>query len=141
MGQKLTLAVLIFLFIFASSLVFSQEQITVTTYYPSPFGSYRDLRSNRLVVDPARAMPTVDGNVRWGAGKGELTTSQGSSIELGGSGTPYIDISNDLASDYDFRIILMGNNRLDIRGGETYFTNDDGTWARVRLQEVYFCAD
>lgn len=43
---------IIILFIFClSSLSFSQEQLTITTYYPSPYGSYRDLKvTNTLEV-------------------------------------------------------------------------------------------
>lgn len=33
-----------------SSLSFSQEQLTITTYYPSPVGSYRELRIEGSVV-------------------------------------------------------------------------------------------
>ena len=34
--------------IFSSS--FAEESITITTYYPSPYGSYRELRSKRLAI-------------------------------------------------------------------------------------------
>ena len=76
-----------------------EEQITITTYYPSPYGSYRELT--------------------WGNypnTRGTLKADQGSSIELGGSGTPYIDFSNDMSSDYDARIVLTGNDQLAIQG-------------------------
>ena len=36
--------------------------------------------------------------------------------ELGGSGTPYIDFSNDMTTDYDARIVLTGDNTLDVKG-------------------------
>ncbi|MDI6605973.1 MAG: hypothetical protein QME65_02375 [Candidatus Omnitrophota bacterium] len=88
----------VFFFNFAISCA-QEEQITITTYYPSPYGSYRELS--------------------WGNypnTRGKLTADQGSSIELGGSGTPYIDFSNDASSDYDARIILTGNDQLAIRG-------------------------
>ena len=98
--------VLVYIFILSFALFFSftiscaqEEQITITTYYPSPYGSYRELS--------------------WGDypnTRGKLTAEQGSSIELGGSGTPYIDFSNDASSDYDGRIILTGNDQLAIQG-------------------------
>jgi len=37
-----------FLFFF-SKLAFA-EDITITTYYPSPYGSYRELRANRIAI-------------------------------------------------------------------------------------------
>lgn len=76
-----------------------EEQITITTYYPSPYGSYRELS--------------------WGGypnTRGQLKVEHGSSIELGGTGTPYIDFSNDMSIDYDARIILKGNDELAIEG-------------------------
>ena len=38
-------------------------------------------------------------------------------MQLRGSGTPYIDFSNDLASDFDMRIRLTGDNSLTFDGG------------------------
>lgn len=43
---------------------FGQEQITITTYYPSPYGSYQNLETRRLVIGNT-AMPTVDGLVHF----------------------------------------------------------------------------
>lgn len=101
---------------------FAEESLTITTYYPSPYGSYRELN--------------------WGTypnSRGKLAADQGSSIELGGSGTPYIDFSNDMASDYDFRLILKGNDDFWISGGQTTFANDNGTPAVIRAGKVVFC--
>jgi len=39
--------------------IFAQEEITITTYYPSPYGSYNDLGTNKLAVDTANvAVPS-----------------------------------------------------------------------------------
>jgi hypothetical protein len=98
---------------------FAEEQITITTYYPSPYGSYKELG--------------------WGNypnTRGLLRADQGSSLELGGSGTPYIDFSNDMSSDYDVRIRLINDDTLAIEGGTItgvagcrryFFTNTSGT--------------
>jgi len=32
----------------------AQDQVTITTYYPSPFGVYSDLRANRMAVGNSR---------------------------------------------------------------------------------------
>jgi hypothetical protein len=58
----------------------------------------------------------VNGSIGWGAGNAVLTGDQGASIELRGIGTPYIDFSNDLTSDYKARLILNSNNNLEIDG-------------------------
>lgn len=94
--KKITFLV-IFLVYF--SLVMADETLTITTYYPSPYGSYRELQ--------------------WGNipnSRGRLLADQGASIELGGSGTPFIDFSNDMSIDFDARIILKGNNELFFDG-------------------------
>lgn len=77
----------------------ADDTLTITTYYPSPYGSYRELE--------------------WGNipnSRGKLKADQGASLELGGSGTPYIDFSNDMFTDYDARIILLGDNELSFQG-------------------------
>ena len=41
---------LFFLFLLIIPSVFSQENITITTYYPAPFGVYEELRSRRMAI-------------------------------------------------------------------------------------------
>ena len=36
--------ILFFIFVFSTCPVLSQEDITITTYYPAPFGVYSELR-------------------------------------------------------------------------------------------------
>lgn len=55
-----------------------------------------------------------DGDVVWANGSAVLRTDQGGSIDLGGSGTPYIDFSNDPSSDYDARLILRADDALEL---------------------------
>jgi len=59
----------------------------------------------------------VVGDIKWGTKRGILSVDQGASIELGGTGKPYIDFSNDATTDYDMRIQLIGDNELSIQGG------------------------
>ncbi|MDD5561899.1 MAG: hypothetical protein PHT50_07230 [Candidatus Omnitrophica bacterium] len=46
---KRSIFLLILIFVFFS-LSFAEESITITTYYPSPYGSYNELQSNKLAV-------------------------------------------------------------------------------------------
>lgn len=81
---------------------YAQERITISTYYPSPYGSYRELS--------------------WGdtpPNAGRLTPDQGSSIELGGTpnSTPYIDFHRGPTAgtgsvDYNARIILETDKKI-----------------------------
>ncbi|TRZ95799.1 hypothetical protein D4R78_02310 [bacterium] len=41
--------ILLIIFVISSSL-FAKEQITITTYYPSPYGIYKELRSQRMAI-------------------------------------------------------------------------------------------
>lgn len=156
-------ALILVVFCIVPFVCLAQEQITITTYYPAPFGIYREVRADQLAVGTAYrssalsdgslivsgntglGTPTpayrldVNGQVRWGTSRGLLNTDQGSSIELGGSGTPYIDFSNDTTSDFDIRLILTGNDTLAIQGGS--LTILDGTSAASydpRNQLPYF---
>ncbi|MEW6100711.1 MAG: hypothetical protein AB1481_00235 [Candidatus Omnitrophota bacterium] len=62
MKARFILTVLLFLF---PAALISQEDITITTYYPSPFGSYSELRAQRMAIGNTY----FDGaQYCWGAG-------------------------------------------------------------------------
>jgi hypothetical protein len=65
-----------------------------------------------------RAKLDVNGAIAWGNTGATLSTDQGASIELRGVGTTFIDFTNDAATDYDMRLILMGDDVLHIDGGD-----------------------
>lgn len=67
------------------------------------------------VTNPTKKLE-VNGSIGWGTNGAVLNNDQGSSIELRGTGTPYIDFSNDLTSDYKARLILNSNNVLEVDG-------------------------
>ena len=66
-------------------------------------------------INPLRKMQ-VNGALGWGMTNAGLQTDQGASIELRGDGSPYIDFSNNLVSDYNVRLVLNRNNILEIDG-------------------------
>lgn len=67
----------------------------------------------------------ITGTGQWGGAtsKGSLSIDQGSSIELGGTGSPYIDFANATADDFDARIQLTGDDYLSISGANVGIGN------------------
>ena len=84
--------------------VFSQDTLTIVTYYPSPYGVYKTLR---VINDDDEVLLGSD--------------DHNPNIELrdkdADGHTPYIDFSNDSGSDYDMRIILQDDDTLEVVGG------------------------
>jgi len=65
-----------FLVLFLYSLSFSDEKITITTYYPSPYGSYRELRADQMAIGSAyRSSALADGDLFVSGNVGIGTTS------------------------------------------------------------------
>lgn len=69
--RKIIVTVFLFL-VFSAGLSSAEEQLVVTTYYPSPSGAYNELQANRLAVgdtdlsgslDPGD-LPNRDGDLR-----------------------------------------------------------------------------
>jgi hypothetical protein len=59
MKKIFNLMVLAIFFILAAfSLSSAQEQITITTYYPSPYGNYRELRAQRIAIGDSYSIPS-----------------------------------------------------------------------------------
>ena len=57
---------------------FSAEQLTITTYYPSPYGSYQDLETQRLAVGYPAGSPIFWNNFAT------VRTGYGDTIAIGG---------------------------------------------------------
>jgi len=70
MRLKYSLSVLFLSFICFYSFLFAQETLTITTYYPSPYGSYRELRSQRMAIGDNYLQMS---QVCWGAACGGTT--------------------------------------------------------------------
>lgn len=87
-----------------------------TEFYSGPRGS----EVLRMMINGP------SGNISWGGG-GILRPDQGGSIELGDRGTPYLDFSNDTSSDYDARLILVGDDALSFTGTRVGIDNYNPT--------------
>jgi hypothetical protein len=99
-----------------------------------------DVGGNLDVVGDLTA-DSVDslGPVFWS--NSSLTGDSGGSMELGNSGTPYIDFHNKTTGDYDARLILTGNDAVQLNGASFAVTNGNlsasgtvtgqGIWEKV----------
>ena len=94
--MKLKILLICLVFIFFAVLTFAQESITITTYYPSPYGVYNEMRANKMVIgDPdSSSTPTPsDGAVTFNPLSAAPTTFS--------EGSLYYDDSADNFKYYD----------------------------------------
>jgi len=119
--KQLFLSLVFVSLLIPNSFLFAEESITITTYYPSPYGSYNELAANRLAIGDtngngtldAADQPNRDGDIRlkaqtddpafWPAGtQGQFAYSStqdslyhynGSSWVASSGGASYVDYS------------------------------------------------
>jgi len=86
MGIKLYLAWFVFVLVFMPFLVFAtDETLTITTYYPSPYGNYRQLSADQITIGSTYRNPTyADGNLYVQGNVGIGTTSPTSKLHVVG---------------------------------------------------------
>ena len=127
-------------FLIFTSFCLAQEQITITTYYPAPFGIYRELRADQMSIGSGyRSTAVNNGSLivesRIGIGQPSPTgrldirmqnnasyfrinDDNNVSLALKSSGgTPYIDWSNDTGAGFDVRMILIDDDTIEVQGG------------------------
>ena len=132
--KKITLISLLF---FAAFMVCSgafAEDITLTTYYPAPFGVYRTLtvsnNNNNIILGSDNTTPGI-----------ELRDADAL------INRPYIDFSDEtpVGEDFDMRIWRTGPDSLEVIGGVAgvptlSITNNNGTPGITRTGRTWYCA-
>lgn len=116
---------------FGCASAFCQETVTITTYYPAPFGVYVTLNTlnnnNQVILNNDGNNPNI-----------ELRE-----LVPGAVSFPYVDFSNDPGADYDFRLILVDNNTFQIRGGaanpQVQILSAAGNSADIVVRDVIVC--
>lgn len=98
----------------------AQEQITITTYYPSPYGSYNELRAKRIAVGENYYQ---SGTYDWGD---EINNNADLVVE-GRVGIGTADPQAQLEIDKGGNIML--SNTVDT--GDLIFSNNTGERARI----------
>lgn len=127
--QKIAMLLPLLIIALVSIVLAADESITLTTFYPSPFGSYDKLQTNRLAVgdtnndgqmseldqpnrngdirltpqsgDPANWVRGEEGQVAYSSTNDNLYHSNGSSwVAQAGGGTTVIQLSCAWGTDY-----------------------------------------
>ena len=60
-----TIRLILFFLLFSAAGIFADESITITTYYPSPYGAYNELSANKFTIGTGLSSPTADGVLRF----------------------------------------------------------------------------
>ncbi len=145
-------AFLLFVFFLVPFVCLAQEQITITTYYPAPFGIYREVRADQLAVGTAyRASALSDGMLivadRVGIGTATPVAAatarldvngninvQGTQVRMANSATHYYGDATNLAARVagDFYVQTQnGAAYRNIYAGDVYLgAPTNGTPAR-----------
>ena len=78
------------------------EEITLTTYYPAPFGNYNELQAEKLAVGSSTTMPSVDGDLatlRIAVGSGAtMPTTDGDLVSNGTINATAYSVGNPATS-------------------------------------------
>lgn len=112
-GIGLVLGLILVLFLIVSLLeatvALAEESFTITTYYPSPYGSYNELRTNKMVIGDVDASSTPSPS------QGAVTFSPVSEPTAYSEGTLYYD-----SSTHNFK--YRNNSSWQALGGQPVAT-------------------
>lgn len=118
-----------------------QDQVTITTYFPSPDGVFSYMRANRSTISLTAAFVGGVGNLNWGGANsmGVLRSDQGSSIELGRStgGQPYVRFNKNAITT---RIQLFDDNtlRIYVWNNLSVYDPDANAWKDLYVYRVFY---
>jgi hypothetical protein len=111
----------------------ADETITISTYYPAPYGVYRQMR----ITDTRGSdilLQVNDPNI-----PGNPVIALADTNATGGL-NPSITFQNNAGNDVDFRIALRGDNALELKGGQVSVTDDTGNFTTIRASGIWLCS-
>ncbi len=112
------------------------EEITLTTYYPAPYGNYDELQATKFAVGSSATMPTTDGDMQV---DGDLTTAgtirANTAFNIGGTdghaGPVTITVITDL-QQIAGPVIQQKSVDITIEGGiVTNVTAETPAWSNI----------
>ncbi|MFH1875877.1 MAG: hypothetical protein ABH865_03205 [Candidatus Omnitrophota bacterium] len=123
---------------FSGVVAAASETITISTYYPAPFGVYKQMK-----VMPTQTAYMVLGDDPNNSRNPVISLVDADATAAAGAGTlrPSITFQNSVSTAaVDFRIAQFGDNDLRIIGGTTTFVNNGGNYGRIRAGELWICS-
>ncbi len=133
MSKNSAITAIVSLFILGlSSFAFSEENLTITTYYPSPYGSYRELTAHRMKIganysDSGTNVPDnnliVEGNVGIG------TTTPQTQLDVAGG------IKPGMVNDSDCGLSTSGTLRWSSVDGKVQYC-DGNQWQSIVREQL-----
>lgn len=103
-------------------LLFAQEEITITTYYPSPYGVYRELRAQRIAVGDNYM---DNSTISWEGAFPAVPLGTSMIVEGNvGIGTYQPDTALDVAGVFSLRGLAVEPPRSRADEGRLYFNSN-----------------
>jgi hypothetical protein len=151
MMKKIVFALLVVLTM-AMSVVYAQETLTISTYYPSPYGSYNELQLSPHVTSTA-CNATTEGTIYYDSSSGvntiKVCRNNGSAYQfeaLGGAGGYWTANGNNIYNSNTGNVGIgtsAPSSKLTVNGGLTASGNivaANNTWNNCETHTLSFIA-
>ena len=125
--QRLTRLFVVALFVVLCMGVSSvAEEITLTTYYPSPEGNYDELQAAKLAVGSSTTMPTTDGDL-------EASGTVRANTAFNFNGTDGDTITFQVVTDTKTAgpNVQIRTRDITVQGGIITDVSDEGDWQTI----------
>ncbi len=102
------------------------EEITLTTYYPSPEGNYDELQAAKLAVGSSTTMPTTDGDL-------EASGTVRANTAFNFNGTDGDTITFQVVTDTKTAgpNVQIRTRDITVQGGIITDVSDEGDWQTI----------
>jgi len=106
------------------------EEITLTTYYPAPYGNYEELQATKLAVGSATTMPSTDGDLE---ASGTIQANTGFNFNGTDGDTSTYTVVTDLQASgvFLFQVLQIKKRTITVNGGIITDVGAETDWITV----------